>query len=310
MSTTGTPARDPMPSAATGLFDALTRHGFRPTANGHLGVHHGVPLRVSKERSPTRNNAEVLRLSIGLAGPEAAAAAKDALARKDLTTKVHLVEVAHGGVVVDLPRKLAKGDDPQPGLDAIDAVVQRVTALPGAVATPAEGAQLTTVDGVPRWMTEADRQALERETEAAAAAYAAIEPNLVGGIVAGAVGAVVVAIVWALLLRFANLQWWGIAIGGGALIAFLAVRVGRRIVVPLQVGVVLLAVAGVMLGQILGAALIVQQFTGSLDVGLAIEVVTEDVGGTLFALAGAVVGAIVGLRAAAKPQFQRDIAVH
>jgi hypothetical protein len=223
------------------------------------------------------------------------------------------IEPVPGGLYVDLPNKLASAP-PTEALTAIDAVLEAVASVPGAAPPRSDGTQLTSVDGVPLFLTAQEREALAAESQAAAEAYAAIRPNLVAGLGAGAVGAVVLALVWAALLAYANYQFWLVAIGGGVLVAWLAVRAGRRVVLPLQVGIFALTIAGVLLGEILGLALWVHREFGVFDLAFAIEDYVvyfgEDPGGAMFALGGGLVGAYFGIRSARKPSFERQIDVH
>lgn len=305
-----------MDATASGtLTDVLTlQHGFRPTPNGPIGVRHGLPVRIAIERAPQRNNQKVLRLSIGTADLPTAEAAVQAIQqdKKTLPAKLYAAQVVEGGIIVDLPAKLDK--DGADGLTALDAVTERVARVPGAAPQAAEGAQLTTVDGVPWWLTASDREAIEAQARADADAYAAIKPNVAGGLIAAGVGALVLGIAWALLLAYAEYQIWAIAIGGGLLISFLAVKVGRRAVLPLQVGIFAFTLFGVLFGEILGLALAIQRVFGEFDLGLAFEAYTEFMSeeptDVLFALGGGLIGAFFGIKAASKPTFDRSVEVH
>ncbi|MTV26532.1 hypothetical protein FTX61_14080 [Nitriliruptoraceae bacterium ZYF776] len=305
-----------MDATASGtLQDVLTlQHGFRPTASGPIGIRHGLPVRVAAERNPQRNNQKVLRFSIGTADLPTAQAAVAQLQqeRKQFPVKLHGVEVVEGGLIVDLPPKLDKSG--HEGLAALDGLTQRIAQIPGAVPVAPEGAQLTTVDGVPRWLTAADRQAIEAQARAEAEAYAAIKPNVPGGLIAGSVAALVTAGAWATLYAYANARAWFVAILGGLLISFVTIKVGRRTVLPLQVGVFVLALAAVALGEVLGLALEGNRYGAGFDVSRAFDLymrfLGDNLSGVLFALGGGVVGAVIGLQAASKPTFDRAIEVH
>ena len=306
-----------MDAASLGtVLDTLTlSHGFRPTPAGPIGVRHGLPVRVAEEKSAERNNQKVLRVVVGTADEDSAAAAAGAVKerRKQLPAKVLGVQPTWGGIVVDLPRKLASAP-PDEALEAIDAVLQTVAMVPGSAPQQTDGSHLTTVDGVPMFLTAEEREALTSEARQYAEAYAAIRPNLLGGLLAGAGGALVLALVWAALLAYAGYQLWLVAIGGGLLVAWLAVYVGRRVVLPLQVGIFVLTLLGVLLGEVLGLALMIQREFGFFSLAVAIEeyaaYVEFDPGGALFALGGGLIGAYFGIRKARKPSFDRQIDVH
>jgi hypothetical protein len=301
-------------TSAVTLDGLLTQqHDFRPTDRGPIGTLAGLPLRVSAERDD--GNKKVLRLWLGIPSAEIAEGVRDALESDSgtLPVKPRSVIAADVGVVVDLPGKLSKapvGD----ALAAVEAVVQRAALVPGAARGRSDGAELTTVDGFPRWLTAQEREDLVEEARMMAEAYAAVEPRVGRGLVAGAVGALITAIVWAVIWLI-GFQAWFIAIGGGLLIAFLAVRAAGRVTVALQAGIFVLTVLAVLFGEILGVALYISREFGVFDLIGSIEIYLVDVvgeapGDVLFALGGGLVGAWFGIRSARKPTFERDIENH
>ena len=112
-----------------------------------------------------------------------------------------------------------------------------------------------------------------------------------GGVaIAGAVG-------WALLLAYAEIQSWLLAIGIGWLVGQAAVRGAERMTDSLRVAVVLLTLGAVVVGQLLGFTLQLNREVGILDFAFAMELYfgnLDTVGGDLlFALGGGGMGAWV-----------------
>jgi hypothetical protein len=298
---------------STTLDDLLVlRHEFRPTPRGPIGILAGLPVRVSQERDG--DGRRTLRVWIGLAIPEVSAAVRDAILSdgRTLPVKPRAVTAFDVGVAIDLPGKLS--NDGEDALVAVESVVRRAAVVPGAGAAPAEDARLTVVDGFPRWMTPSEREELMAEAETAAQAYESLAPRLGLGVVAAGVGGLIIAVVWASILAYIGYQLWLVALGGGLMVAFLAVVAARRVTVPLQVAVFAFTLGGVLLGEILGMALVIRAEFGVFDlVGSArfyLAFVQEAPGDVLFALGGGLVGAVVGVKVAERPTFHREIEEH
>lgn len=105
------------------------------------------------------------------------------------------------------------------------------------------------------------------------------------------------AVVWALLLAYAEVQLWLLAIGIGWLVGQAAVRGAERMTDSLRVVVVLLTLGAVVVGQLLGFTLQLNREAGILDFAFAMELYFDNLdtfgGDLLFALGGGGMGAWV-----------------
>jgi hypothetical protein len=105
------------------------------------------------------------------------------------------------------------------------------------------------------------------------------------------------AVAWALLLAYAGLQSWLVAIGIGWLVGQAAVRGAERMTDSLRTAVVLLTLGAVVVGQLLGFTLELNKETGILDFAFAMELYFDNLdtfgGDLLFALGGGGIGAWV-----------------
>jgi len=105
------------------------------------------------------------------------------------------------------------------------------------------------------------------------------------------------AVVWAMLLAYAEIQSWLLAIGIGWLVGQAAVRGAERMTDSLRVAVVLLTLGAVVVGQLLGFTLQLNREVGILDFAFAMELYFDNLdtfgGDLLFALGGGGMGAWV-----------------
>jgi len=105
------------------------------------------------------------------------------------------------------------------------------------------------------------------------------------------------AVVWAMLLAYAEIQSWLLAIGIGWLVGQAAVRGAERMTDSLRVAVVLLTLGAVVVGQLLGFTLQLNREAGILDFAFAMELYFDNLdafgGDLLFALGGGGMGAWV-----------------
>lgn len=103
------------------------------------------------------------------------------------------------------------------------------------------------------------------------------------------------ALAWALLLAYAEIQSWLLGIGIGWLVGTAALRGAGTLDTRLKVVVGLLPIAAVLLGEVLGVALLWNKEYGFFDLPLAAEFYFDHLGqfggDSLFALGGGALGA-------------------
>lgn len=113
--------------------------------------------------------------------------------------------------------------------------------------------------------------------------------GLVFAVLAAAVGAVA----WALILAYAEIQSWLLGIGIGYLIGLAAIRGAGKVNRQLLVVAVVLTFLAVIVGEVLGTAMLINKDFGIFDVDLARRLYFDNLGGDFaFALGSAAAGAL------------------
>lgn len=119
---------------------------------------------------------------------------------------------------------------------------------------------------------------------------------------AGVIVAVLGGVAWGLLIAYAELQSWLLAIAIGAAIGWIASRFVEKPTMAIQVAVVVLTLGSVFLGQILGMAFAMLKEFDNFDLPLATDLYFDllrfdDVrNDLLFALGGGAIGAFYAVR--------------
>jgi hypothetical protein len=116
---------------------------------------------------------------------------------------------------------------------------------------------------------------------------------------------------WALLLAYAEIQSWLLALGIGWLIGTAALRGAGAFTSNLKVTVGALAVASVLFGEILGVALLFNKDFGFFDLAFAAEIYFENLdsmmGDFLFAVGGGALGAWTAINQGKKDPKTRAV---
>jgi len=121
------------------------------------------------------------------------------------------------------------------------------------------------------------------------------------GLVFAVAAAVAGAVVWALILAYAEIQAWLIGIGIGYLIGIAAIRGAGKVTNQLRVAVIALTIGAVIVGELLGTALLINKELGFFDFPFAVELYFDNLGGDFaFALGAAAVGCWAALSATRK----------
>lgn len=118
------------------------------------------------------------------------------------------------------------------------------------------------------------------------------------GLVFAIAAALAGTIVWALILAYAEIQAWVIGIGIGYLVGLAAIRGAGKMSNQLRVAAIVLTVAAVVAGELLGTALLFNKELGFFDMPFAVEVYFDNIGGDFaFALGAAAFGVWAALSA-------------
>jgi hypothetical protein len=109
------------------------------------------------------------------------------------------------------------------------------------------------------------------------------------------------AAVWAFILAYAEIQSWLLGIGIGYLIGLAAIRGAGQLTNQLRVTVIVLTFAAVIVGELLGTALLINKEFEFFDFPLAVELYFDNLGSDFaFALGSAAIGSWAALSAAKK----------
>ena len=117
------------------------------------------------------------------------------------------------------------------------------------------------------------------------------------GVLFGLAAAVVGAVAWALLLAYGDMRSWLLAMGIGYAVGRAAGFGAGTVTFRLKVIIGALVLGAVVLGELLGMALVIYRAFGVFDVPLSVELYLEILGvDTLFVLGGAILGVFGALR--------------
>ena len=153
---------------------------------------------------------------------------------------------------------------------------------------------------------------LRHEARRASQQYDDLPLNLPLAVVTAALVAVLAALAWAGIAVATNRMFWAVAIASGALIGYCTTRAVGRGGIAVQGVTGLFTVMSVLLGQALFLAWQVHKHTQTRGLkvdwkafaGYVPSLLWADMGSTLFALGGGLLGAYYAVKKAAKPKLE------